>query len=160
MIRWRYWADFFMFPAAVVLTAAATARSLYWLAIAAIGFLLWTFVEYWVHRGVLHRWFWHGTHERHHLEPEEFVENIWWYTPALFVVLWFVFPPSLWAGFAAGYVWFLTMHHRLHHVRLWPGSRLYSRAKWHGLHHKYANCNYGITTSVWDVVFRTSEKIR
>lgn len=157
MKRWRYWIDFWIFPPAVAVTIACDARSPVWVAVFIFGFCLWTFAEYWTHRIILHGWFWHGTHERHHLEPAEFVEDIWWYTPILFSILWIALPTALWAGFAAGYVWFLTMHHWLHHRPLRPGTWIYRYATWHGRHHKFSDRNYGITTSVWDRAFRTSQ---
>ena len=155
-MKWRYWLDFWAFPLAVALTVLLDARSLMWIVVFIFGFCFWTFAEYWTHRSVLHKWLWHGTHEHHHLEPAEFVESIWWYTPVLFTVLWFIFPIALWGGFAAGYVWFLTMHHWLHHRSLTPGTWIYRYAIWHGRHHKFNNCNYGITTSIWDYIFRSS----
>ncbi len=154
--QWRYWLDFWLFPPIVTVLIIVNMRSLGWVANFIGGACLWTFVEYWTHRSVLHRWFWHGTHENHHLKPEDFVENIWWYTPLLFGILWIILPLSWWVGFAAGYIWFMLMHHWLHHRPLHPEMWLYNYAKWHGLHHKFGNCNYGITTNVWDRLFRTS----
>ena len=160
MTPWRYWLDFYMFPPIIVGAVIYDCRSWQWAALAVLGFVFWTFNEYWVHRSVLHRWLWHGTHERHHDHPEEFVENIWWYTPLLFFLIFWVLPLSLYTGFAAGYVWFLTMHFWLPHTPLRPGTWIYRFALWHGLHHKFTTCNYGITTNIWDKVFRTSREPR
>jgi sterol desaturase/sphingolipid hydroxylase (fatty acid hydroxylase superfamily) len=153
--HWRYWLDFFIFPTAVVAAVAYDARSIGWFALMVFGLVLWTFAEYWIHRSVLHRWLWHGTHERHHAEPHEFVEAIWWYAPLLFGILIMMWPYNLWAGFALGYILFMAQHHRLHHSPLKPDTSLYEAAKQHGLHHRHTVCNFGITTHVWDRIFRT-----
>lgn len=155
-MHWKYWLDYLIFPPAIVAATFHSADSALWLLTAGLGFCLWTFIEYWVHRTLLHGFLWYGTHERHHRHPDEFVEAFVLYTPALFIVLWFLFPTSIWVGFAAGYVWFITMHHWLHHSPLRSGTWIYGYAKWHGRHHKLTKCNYGITTSVWDRVFSTS----
>lgn len=153
---WRYYIDFVVFPPLVAWAAWEAFRDPLQTLLLFAGMILWTFNEYWVHRSVLHRYFWHGTHERHHNEPEEFVETIWWYTPVLGIVSYPLLPLGLWAGFWAGYVWFLCMHHMLHHRALTPGTWLYQYARWHGLHHKFGDCNYGITMNWWDRVFGTS----
>lgn len=154
--RWRYWLDYFWLPPVITSLIAIQCRSIEWALWFAGGFVAWTFVEYWVHRTALHVFFWHGTHERHHNSPAEYVETIWWYTPPLFVVLFLVFPGSLFAGFCAGYLWFLTMHHWLHHINLREHTWLHRYAIWHNRHHKLSNCNYGITVPVWDWAFGTS----
>lgn len=153
---WRYWLDFFLFPIVCVAAIAADCRSLGWVAFFALGFCSWTFVEYWVHRSLLHRWFWHGVHETHHNHPSDYVVAIWWYAPLLFAALYFLIPVSVFAGFACGYVWFQIMHHWLHHIDLAPHAWLHRYSIWHNRHHKLADCNYGITTPVWDWVFGTS----
>lgn len=156
MTMWRYWLDFILFPLVAAAIVLIDCRSIEWVALCVFGFALWTFVEYWVHRTALHVFFWHGTHERHHKNPSEYVTSIWWYTPPLFVVLFVILPPSIFCGFTLGYVWFLTMHHWLHHIDLRERTWLHRYAIWHNRHHKFSDCNYGITTPIWDVVFRTS----
>jgi len=65
-----YWADAVLYPLAIIVCAALTLRSLSWFMWFAAGFVLFTFAEYWIHRSILHRWFYHGAHEQHHLHPE------------------------------------------------------------------------------------------
>lgn len=136
-----------------------------WVAAFTFGFLLWTFVEYWVHRSILHGFYWHGTHERHHNHPTEHVLFPIWYVPGLFAMF-FIFAWVLsfawsfafaaYGGFALGYVWFTIMHHLLHHVDLEPHTWLHQYAIWHNRHHKLNDRNFGITTNLWDIVFGTS----
>lgn len=156
---WRYYVDFFLFPPAAVLIAILYARSIGWWTWFAGGFLLWTFAEYWTHRTLLHVMFWHGTHERHHRRPAEYVVFPAWQTAAIFagfIGLFLMLPASIFCGFVAGYSWFLAMHHWLHHVDLAAHPWLQRYAIWHNRHHRLGNCNYGITTPIWDVVFGTS----
>lgn len=151
-----YWLDSALYPCAAVIVAALYARSLDWLWLVPLGFVGWTFVEYWVHRSLLHRWFWHGTHEHHHTQPKGYVVFAIWKLPLFFAACFLVMPPPLFAGFVLGYVWFLTMHHWLHHLDLRQHTWLHRYSIWHNRHHKFGDCNYGITTDVWDRVFLTS----
>lgn len=154
---WRYWFDFWFFPATATLIAAIYCRSAAWIGGVTAGFALWTFVEYWVHRSLLHVYFWEGTHEEHHLRPREYVTFPLWYLPGFFAIAFAVMPTWLLCGFMLGYCWFITMHHWLHHIDLIRSPRwLQNYAIWHNRHHKATRCNYGITTPVWDRVFRTS----
>lgn len=152
---WRYWFDFIFFPALAMAVILYDARSLAWFGWAALGFAVWTFVEYWTHRTLLHIFFWHGTHERHHKAPAEFVIFPVWYVPAFFLACMFAMPLHFFAGFTLGYVWFLSLHHMLHHWDLKQHTWLHRYAIWHNRHHKLDNVNYGITTPVWDWMFGT-----
>jgi len=157
---WRYWLDFILMPAIAVLVIIADCRSAGWLLWCLAGVVLWTLVEYWTHRTLLHVYFWHGTHERHHQHPAEYVMAIWWYTPLLFTALLVIAGATdtlaIFCGFTLGYVWFLTTHHWLHHVDLRERTWLHRYAIWHNRHHNQTDCNYGITTPVWDWAFGTS----
>jgi sterol desaturase/sphingolipid hydroxylase (fatty acid hydroxylase superfamily) len=150
-----YWLDFILYPVIALGLAAMFCRSWDWVGWAAFGAVFFTFAEYWVHRSLLHRWFYHGTHERHHKEPEEFVVFPLWYVPSIFFCFSLVMPPAVFAGFCLGYTWFVVWHHMLHHWDLAkrPLTRRY--AAWHDLHHKFIRCNFGITHPLWDVVFGT-----
>lgn len=161
----EYYADFIIYPLIVVAITLLTLRSWTWLLLFAAGFIGWTFVEYWVHRSLLHGVMWQGTHERHHLFPEEFVDLPSWYTfgtfGLLYAFLWLWLAPwlmwPLFAGFLGGYCWFLFIHHWLHHIELTDKPTwLQSYAIWHNRHHKLTHRNYGITTPIWDLVFATS----
>lgn len=162
---WKHYVDWFIYPPIAVAIAALTARSAAWCGFAIAGFVFWTFVEYWTHRSILHRFLWHGTHQHHHLHPKAFVVFPLYYLPTIFAVIFvamaLVLPaPQLWpiyAGFLVGYTWFMTMHHWLHHIELTGRPRWLQRyAIWHNRHHKLDNINFGITTPMWDVLFGTS----
>ncbi len=161
----KYYVDFIVYPLIVATIAALTLRGWAWPLWFASGFSAWTFVEYWVHRSLLHGLMWEGTHERHHTNPKEFVDLPGWYTAGTFGLLfaamtltiapWAMWP--LFAGFVGGYCWFLLMHHWLHHIELTgKPAFLQGYAIWHNRHHKLTDMNYGITTPLWDWMFKTS----
>lgn len=165
--NWRYWFDFVLFPAvmfaavvydAVTVAAGATVMLVVThLGAFVLGFVFWTFAEYWAHRSVLHTIFWsnHGTHLHHHKHPEDFVIFPLWYLPLAWAAFYLVMPLPFFAGFTAGYVWFLALHHMLHHWKLDDHPWLARYSAWHELHHKKTFVNYGITTPIWDKVFGT-----
>jgi sterol desaturase/sphingolipid hydroxylase (fatty acid hydroxylase superfamily) len=150
-----YWFDFIWAPLAVASNTALYARSWSFAVLALAGFVLFTFAEYWVHRLVLHRWFYHGTHEMHHVAPSQYVTFAVWKVPAFFALMFFVMPPGLFMGFVLSYCWFILWHHLLHHVDLNARPLLAHYARWHLVHHRAARWNFGITTPLWDRVFGT-----
>ncbi len=159
--RWpekaSYYLDFVLYPAIALGVAAFTCRSIGWLALAAAGFLIFTLAEYWTHRVVLHRWFYHETHQQHHVRPRDFVVFPVIWIPTAFWVLFVFFPVPLICGFALGWWWFCLAHHAMHHWNT-PLARAISR--WHDLHHRFTRCNFGITHPLWDVVFGTYRSAR
>lgn len=155
-MRWRYWITPAIAGPLTLGLGIATCRSLDWAGRWLLGFALWTLAEYWTHRLVLHWVYWFGVHERHHTNPEEFVEALWWGELAFFAAMLAVMPAGLFVGFMSGYLLFVAMHHWMHHRPLKPGTLMYRYARWHGLHHKFGNCNYGITQPFWDYVFLTA----
>lgn len=151
-----FYFDFFAFPALAIVLFGFFCRSWQFVGIAAFGAILFTFAEYWVHRVALHRFFYHGTHERHHDHPAEYVTFPIWYTPAIFAMFYFAMPLAVFAGVVVGFCWFTWWHHILHHFDLTKWPRPVQRyALWHLAHHRLDDCNYGITVPVWDFVFGT-----
>jgi sterol desaturase/sphingolipid hydroxylase (fatty acid hydroxylase superfamily) len=153
-----YWVDFLLYP-------VAACAALYWsgfsaatFAWAGFGFLLFTFLEYWIHRVVLHKFFYHGVHERHHLYPEEYVVFPFWYVPAIFLAFFVVLPLPVFGGFTLGYFWFIAWHDSLHHWNLENHPLIARYAKWHMVHHRRAGYNFGITTPIWDFIFLTYKR--
>lgn len=154
--NWMYRVDFVLYPLLAAGLIAWDCRSAEWACLALAGIALFTFVEYWAHRILLHRFFFYGTHERHHTHPNEYVVFPIWYTPLFFAALFVALPVAVFAGFCIGYFWFQVWHHVLHHVDLTTWPRPVQRyAMWHLAHHRFDDCNFGITIPFWDVVFRT-----
>lgn len=148
-----YYIDYIAYPIAAGVAFWFDPRPI----LVGIGCVLFTLAEYWIHRTALHRWFYHGTHERHHLNPRDYV--VIWYVPGIFLGLAFALPTAVWSGFVLGYVWFISMHHALHH---WdPRPKWLERyARWHDLHHRNVRFNFGITHPLWDWAFGTYKEPR
>lgn len=162
-----YYLDYVLFPIGIAAATWLDAGGFRqnppsWIAIAVLGFLAFTYVEYWTHRSVLHDLLWHGQHERHHTNPEEYVVFPYLAVPIGFAAMyaasiWLLSSGAAWVGFSTGYLWFVTWHHVLHHRDLtgWP-QFVQTYKTWHLRHHAGLPCNYGITVPFWDLLHGTS----
>lgn len=171
--RAGYLADFVLGGAASIALAvllahaAPPARHAEILAIALLGLAGWTFVEYLLHRFVLHglqpfqAW-----HAEHHRRPRALLGTPVILSAALITAL--VCIPALvlsdlWRAFAltlgllTGYLVYAVVHHATHH---WSADSHWLRQlkRHHALHHGpgMPAARYGVTSTLWDVVFRTS----
>jgi hypothetical protein len=166
-----YAADFVLYPLAILsgLVAALFYVSMaHWptLAMAFVaGLLAWSLIEYVLHRHVLHgvqpfkRW-----HEEHHDRPFALIGTSTIASLLLFGVL--VFAPlalaaGIWPaltatlGVMSGYLFYVTVHHAVHHWKTRQGSWLHARKQAHARHHQSGYCgSYGVTTAFWDKVFK------
>ena len=128
------------------------------------GLFGWTLLEYVLHRFVLHGLEpFRSMHAQHHERPRALVGIPTIVSAALFAAL--VFAPAaammefckgtaLTLGVITGYLGYGWIHHAAHHWR--PGTRWLKRRKQiHAMHHRAGDCHYGVTTSLWDWVFRT-----
>ena len=142
-------------------------------ALALLGAFCWTFAEY-----VLHRFAGHGgrgrhalsrEHLAHHARPEYFSpawKKLLMVVPvlgALFGALTPLASPAaagaLTAGFDAGWLAYEALHRALH---VWPPRHAYGRwaRRHHFAHHfQQPKANHGVTTPLWDVVFRTHQPV-
>jgi sterol desaturase/sphingolipid hydroxylase (fatty acid hydroxylase superfamily) len=140
-------------------------------ALAVIGLAGWTLIEYALHRFVLHglqpfqRW-----HALHHRRQTDLI-----YAPTIlsvsavtglaFLSGWMLGDLSracaLTLGLLIGYVAYSMTHHAVHH---WSSDNawLRRRKRWHSLHHRPSQPpgRYGVTTALWDHVFRTTAQPR
>lgn len=131
-----------------------------------LGLLLWTAIEYFIHRFILHgvppfqQW-----HEEHHRRPEALIRTPTILSASLILILIFVpvlvFSSNLWKacaltlGLLVGYLCYTITHHAIHH---WHTKQhwLKQRQRWHGLHHDLKDSGrYGVTSQFWDWVFRS-----
>lgn len=137
-----------------------------------LGWFLWTFLEY-----ALHGWLGHWRkgrarftrqHLKHHATTDyffPFVEKFIVFVPAISLIA-----PGAIAlsglqlgmlftlGTVSGWLFQEVVHRRMHtHA---PRNAYGRWARRHHLHHHFANpkTNHGLTTSLWDHVFRTYEK--
>ena len=171
--RSGYYADFVIYAAVLL---AATVSSAWhdtghemwlWLLAAAIGATFWTLAEYLLHRFVLHQIApFAAMHSAHHQAPLAFIGTPTWLS--LGVILGTVFLPA-WAlssfntasglamGTMAGFFWYGVVHHAVHYrkPRALVTCLLMARRR-HALHHYSGERgNFGVSTSLWDHVFRT-----
>lgn len=143
------------------------------LALFLAGMLLWTLIEYLLHRFLFHftprggrfRLFFFLAHGYHHEFPDDRMRLVapplmFWTLALAFGLIYYVaFGGELWAqlfsGTVAGYLAYDCIHFYSHHAA--PRSRL---GKWlrsyHLLHHfQDTGDRYGISSPLWDLVFRT-----
>jgi sterol desaturase/sphingolipid hydroxylase (fatty acid hydroxylase superfamily) len=136
-----------------------------------VGLVLYSFVEYGVHRWILHGLDVTG-HRNHHRNPTEphamlFSTGLTVHTLLLVSLSWVTGSPiAIWTvfGSALGYALFLQLHDFQHadpalSHRLWG-----SLHRHHMLHHEGGDrsgaavdrgSNYGVITMIWDRIFRT-----
>jgi sterol desaturase/sphingolipid hydroxylase (fatty acid hydroxylase superfamily) len=171
--RVGYYADFVIYPVlvlfggAIILTHIDEVERVDWLVAVAAGLALWTFLEYAMHRIVLHRIvFFDRMHDVHHHAPTEKIGTPSWLS--LGVVAFGIFGPcylglgpllgsGVTAGIMIGYLWYISVHHAVHHWRLDHAGYLYRAKRRHAQHHHtHVDRNYGVTTPLWDKVFRST----
>ncbi|MBJ3776127.1 sterol desaturase family protein [Acuticoccus mangrovi] len=150
------------------------------LGVVAAGLFYWTFLEYLLHRWVLH---WEPedkrlkivrkcfpSHRPHHNDPIKERINvklqlkITVYLSLVYTVfMWLVGVPlavslALNAGVLLGYQAYEYVHVACHHL---PMRNAWARTlkRHHAIHHhRDETVNYGVTTTIWDSVFRTTWK--
>jgi sterol desaturase/sphingolipid hydroxylase (fatty acid hydroxylase superfamily) len=154
-----FYIEFVMYPLLAFGLAVGWCRSWSFVGLIALGALLFTFVEYWVHRIGLHVFFYHGDHEMHHKHPDAYVVFPFWYSTSIFFAFWAALPLPVFTGMVLGYCWFLYWHHILHHFDLNSWPRFVQRyALWHLKHHHDETVNFGIAIPLWDFLFLTHKK--
>lgn len=171
-----YYLEFVLYPVLAALLAAYVASRMprldwpAWVFVALIGGLLWTLVEYAMHRFVFHRVPWlrdlHAEHHDDHAAP--LGTPPWISLPAMGVAAagviaaaGFVAGSALVMGLMLGYWWYISVHHVVHHWRLPDHGYAFRLKRRHALHHHHdEHSNFGVTCGVWDVVFGTAETTR
>jgi dihydroceramide fatty acyl 2-hydroxylase len=164
--------------ALVVLGARDGLGALEVVLLVAAGFALWTLSEYWLHRKIFHwdpdhpighrlHFIIHGVHHDHPNDRMRLVMPPGASIPlaALFFGLfWLVFglPTALplFAGFLIGYLMYDYTHYYLHHVV--PRSKLGKRLREQHMRHHFQDHRYGfgVSSPLWDAVFRTLPRTR
>jgi len=140
------------------------------------GIFVWTLTEYVMHRFVFHyqpksnwgkqlHFLVHGVHHDYPSDSTRLVMPPSASIPlaALFFGLFYLLTPasalpSLFAGFLFGYVCYDCIHYATHHAPM--NGRLGRWLKHHHLHHHFRDDErgYGVSSPLWDYVFRTMEK--
>ena len=169
----QYFSDFLVYPfvigflSVIGLISAGADGIIRWVSIYLGGIMLWTLIEYGLHRVVFHHApYFKALHQQHHEEERALLGTPVWLS--LLAHASFVFLPvmMIWgmptataatAGIMLGYLWYVSIHHLLHHRHITHKSNLYALKRHHALHHHGTDsCNFGVTTRLWDHVFGTS----
>jgi 4-hydroxysphinganine ceramide fatty acyl 2-hydroxylase len=140
-----------------------------------LGILLWTLIEYLIHRYIFHyepkshlgkrlHYIVHGVHHDYPNDARRLVmpPSISVPLAVLFYLLFHLIfgrlAPSVFAGLIFGYVCYDTLHYATHHFPMKRGLRLWLK-QYHLRHHyKDDDAGFGISSPLWDYVFRTTRK--
>lgn len=167
--RFLYFGDFAVIPFAVLLFAwlAFSDRGLEavpaWTLSLIVGAVLWTLIEYLIHRFAYH-WapFLTPLHEAHHREPNAYVGVPSFLSTGLIIAVCYLplrADPAIASGFTCGmllgYAAYMFVHHATHHFKIEPGDWLYEARVRHMAHHYHDEANFGVSVGVWDRVFGT-----
>jgi sterol desaturase/sphingolipid hydroxylase (fatty acid hydroxylase superfamily) len=149
-----------------------------WVVLPLAGVLLWTLLEYVFHSVGFHRLTRsarlqavQASHLGHHADPTELtqiVSRLSFSLPVALVIFW-VLALVLWSiqlaglvmvGVIVGYLGYEVIHYRIHQGRrsLWLPRSLVRNHLYH--HHKDQTRCFGVTTTLWDRVFRTQRPRR
>src|SRR5213592_1226589 len=142
------------------------------LALFVFGILIWTLLEYVIHRCVFHyepksRWgkqFHFLLHGVHHDYPNDASRLVM--PPVVSIPLAFLFylgfltifrqsAPAAFAGFIVGYLFYDMLHYATHHFPMKRGVWLWLK-QYHLRHHyKDDDAGFGISSPLWDYIFGT-----
>jgi sterol desaturase/sphingolipid hydroxylase (fatty acid hydroxylase superfamily) len=172
--KFSYYSDFVVYPTVVTgLTAVNFSyfnghNSRDWIVTCVAGLILWTLLEYALHRIALHRMpVFSPMHSLHHGAPLDLIGTPSWISVTVWVSvillpLWwltsFNVANGLTVGVMIGYWWYGYVHHVIHHHTRKRTSAYFSELRaWHMRHHHSPKRgNFGVTTSLWDHVFGTA----
>lgn len=165
-------------PVIALLTALGVQRTgvAAFVALAVVGYVLWTLTEYWLHRLVFHfepdhglgarlHWIIHGVHHDHPSDPLRLVMPPSVSVPlALLVFGAFVLvlggdrAPAVAAGFITGYLVYDMTHFALHHHT--PRSRVGRALREAHMRHHFQDDTtaFGVSAPYWDRVFGTAPR--
>ena len=139
------------------------------------GILVFTFVEYWMHRSLYHmdtttewrkkmQYTMHGVHHEYPKDKSRLaMPPIFGITLALvllviFYILMGEYAYAFFPGFLYGYTGYLLVHYLIH---AYPPPENFFKALWvnHSLHHyKDGKVIFGVSSPLWDYVFGTMPK--
>jgi sterol desaturase/sphingolipid hydroxylase (fatty acid hydroxylase superfamily) len=141
----------------------------------AAGILMWTLLEYIIHRCFFHyepktAWgkkFHFLVHGVHHDYPQDATRLVMppvvsvplaLFFYVLFALVFGRFAPALFAGLIFGYVCYDSIHYATHHFAMKRGIGLWLK-QYHLRHHyKDDHAGFGVSNPLWDYVFRTTRQ--
>ena len=147
-------------------------------ALALIGWLLWTLAEWLLHKYVFHyfgpapwqrrfHFIAHGMHHDYPQDADRLVMPLGISVPAglvffLLAAAIFALPEAsmLFVGFGVGYLFYDGVHYYTHHMK--ARSRFGKFLKKHHMVHHFTGVDglYGVSSPLWDYVFRTQHDRR
>jgi 4-hydroxysphinganine ceramide fatty acyl 2-hydroxylase len=140
-----------------------------------LGILLWTLLEYLIHRYIFHyqpktrigkrlHYIIHGVHHdypsdaRRLVMPPSISVPLAFLFYGIFVLIFWRLTPAVFAGLVFGYVCYDMLHYATHHFPMKHGIWLWLK-QYHLRHHyKDDHVGYGISSPLWDYVFRTTRR--
>jgi len=140
-----------------------------------LGILLWTLLEYLIHRYIFHyepktrlgrrlHYIIHGVHHDYPNDGRRLVMPPSISVPlavlfyGVFLLIFGYLTPSVFAGLVFGYLCYDMLHYATHHFPMKRGVWLWLK-QYHLRHHyKDDQIGYGISSPLWDYVFRTTRK--
>lgn len=152
----------------------AELSTLYLLGLAMCGLLIWSLIEYLLHRFLFHmstHTAWQSNlqfllHENHHQDPKDFYRGLMPLFPAIIfgITIWtllFSLVPeipgrALYFGMICGYLTYDYLHFSFHHLNI--------KTRWwkalqrnHLFHHGHPDLCFGVSSPVWDHIFATGK---
>jgi len=138
-----------------------------WLNGAVAGVLLWTLIEYLVHRILFHHvGYFERLHDAHHDHPTDYIGAPPGIGPLALLGLAYLFSAramggeltgALASGLLIGYLIYMLVHHAVHHWSVPTTTVLFGARRHHALHHYHSDTgNFGVTTALWDHAFGTA----
>jgi sterol desaturase/sphingolipid hydroxylase (fatty acid hydroxylase superfamily) len=177
--RVAYWADFGLYAVTIIVlviflfTSDKKIGYLQMGSFLTLGLVAWTFLEYAIHRFVLHGIEPFKTlHYEHHLRPRALILAPTLLTITLIALL--IFTPAflltsalpasaITVGLLIGYFGYAITHHAIHHWSMnWLGNSGWMRTlkRRHAVHHMQSfPTNYGVTSLFWDRAFGSYRKL-
>lgn len=167
--RLAYYADFVTIPFLAIVALISDVWyhgvTVAMLGFLVLGFLLWTFMEYAIHRWLFHHVF-RREHWFHHTHPAAYSTlPASWQTGLVALAalsgclgeFGLDIGAGLFAGIAAGYILYLWAHDRFHHGPIpLPDTYWFNRMCAHDIHHSRGiEANFAVVSPFWDVIFKT-----
>lgn len=139
------------------------------------GWLIWTLLEYVIHRFVFHyepksragkvlHFVVHGVHHDYPNDASRLVMPpvvsipLAFFFYVLFALVFGRFCPPIMAGLVSGYIFYDSLHYATHHFAMRRG--VWSWLKQYHLRHHFQDdhAGYGVSSPLWDYVFRTNRR--
>jgi sterol desaturase/sphingolipid hydroxylase (fatty acid hydroxylase superfamily) len=107
-------------------------------------------------------------HEAHHEDQKALIGTPTWLSLSIWAIvvlipIWYVAGYSAASAFSVGmmvgYLWYISVHHIVHHWEPRVGSYGYGLRRRHALHHHFDDMgNFGVSSGFWDKIFGTDIK--